>query len=144
MRRISRRNMPPANADKPLVSVIIVNYNGGDITLKSIVSVLNSDYPNLEVIVVDNGSTDGSVEKVEKLGSPQVKVIKLGRNTGFSFAKRRRQSRKGALPLLFEQRRVCRKACHIYACGDVQGPRGEGDKSGRSTAQACFGKRSLL
>jgi len=78
--------MPLANADKPLVSVIIVNYNGGDITLKSIVSVLNSDYPNLEVIVVDNGSTDGSVEKVEKLGSPQVKVIKLGRNTGFSFA----------------------------------------------------------
>jgi len=78
--------MPLANVDKPLVFVIIVNYNGGDITLKSVVSVLNSDYPDLEVIVVDKGSADGSVEKVEELGSPRVKVIKLGRNTGFSFA----------------------------------------------------------
>jgi len=78
--------MPPANVDKPLVSVILVNYNGGNITLKSVISVLNSDYPNLEVIVVDNGSTDGSMEKVEELGSPLVKVIKLARNTGFSFA----------------------------------------------------------
>jgi len=73
-------------ASKPLVSVIIVNYNGGDVTLRSVTNVLNSDYPNLEVVVVDNGSTDGSIEKVEVLGSPQVKVVKLGRNTGFSYA----------------------------------------------------------
>lgn len=73
-------------AGRPLVSVIIVNYNGGGVTLRSVMSVLNSDYPNLEVVVVDNGSTDGSAERVESLGLPQVRVVKLGRNMGFSHA----------------------------------------------------------
>jgi len=73
-------------AGRPLVSVIIVNYNGGDVTLRSVMSILSSGYPNLEVIVVDNGSTDGSIERIESLGLSRVRVVKLGRNTGFSYA----------------------------------------------------------
>ena len=56
--------------DYPLVSVIILNYNGlknlHEILEKCIESVLKTDYPNFEVLFVDNASTDGSVEFIEK------------------------------------------------------------------------------
>ena len=45
---------------KPLVSVIIVNWNGGDVMLQCLESLIKVDYSNWELIVVDNGSTDGS------------------------------------------------------------------------------------
>lgn len=48
----------------PLVSVVLLNYNGlkylGDLLKECLDSVLKTDYPNFEVIFVDNGSTDGS------------------------------------------------------------------------------------
>lgn len=54
----------------PLVSAIILNFNGKsklpDILTLCISSVLNSDYPNLEVIFFDNGSTDDSVKFVDQ------------------------------------------------------------------------------
>jgi len=46
----------------PLVSVVILNYNGELFLKRCVNSVLNSRYPNLEVIFVDNASTDGSVK----------------------------------------------------------------------------------
>lgn len=47
-------------ADRPSVLAIVLNYNGKDLALATVASLLGSDYPNLEVLVVDNGSTDGS------------------------------------------------------------------------------------
>lgn len=47
---------------EPLVSVIIVNYNGIAFVNECLRTVLNSQYDNFEVIFVDNGSTDGSLE----------------------------------------------------------------------------------
>lgn len=44
----------------PLISVIIVNFNGRDFISDCLDSVLSSDYPNFEVILIDNASTDGS------------------------------------------------------------------------------------
>ena len=44
----------------PLVSVIIANWNGGDVFKNCLASLSKIDYPNWELIVVDNGSTDGS------------------------------------------------------------------------------------
>ena len=43
----------------PIVSIIIVNYNGKDVIGKCLDSVFATIYPYFEVIVVDNGSTDG-------------------------------------------------------------------------------------
>lgn len=51
------------------VSVITVSYNSADTIAESLQSVLNQEYENLELIVIDGGSTDGTVEIVEELGN---------------------------------------------------------------------------
>ena len=44
----------------PLVSIIILTYNAGNLLLNCVDSVFKSTYPNFEVLVVDNLSTDNS------------------------------------------------------------------------------------
>ncbi|MBS7649588.1 MAG: glycosyltransferase [Candidatus Bathyarchaeia archaeon] len=63
----------------PLVSIIILNYNGIKHLKTCLDSVLSTNYPNFEVIVVDNGSTDGSAEFV-KDNYPMVRLLRLSRN----------------------------------------------------------------
>ncbi|MEW5858968.1 MAG: glycosyltransferase, partial [Cyanobacteriota bacterium] len=58
--------------EKPFVSVIINNYNYGRFISEAIDSVLNQTYPHIEVIVVDDGSTDNSREVI---ASYQDKII---------------------------------------------------------------------
>lgn len=74
-----------AAAGNPRVSIIVVNWNGLKHTLPCVDSLLQSDYPDLEVIVSDNGSTDGSAEMVEAK-FPQVRVVRNGANLGFGAA----------------------------------------------------------
>ena len=63
----------------PKVSVVISNYNGLKLNLlqESLSSVLKNDYPNLEVIMVDNASIDGSPEVIKKKfgKNPRLKII---------------------------------------------------------------------
>jgi len=74
----------------PLVSVVILNYNGkknlGNIIDHCLKSVLESNYPHFEVVFVDNASTDGSPSWVrQEFGhDPRLKVIVNSRNYGFS------------------------------------------------------------
>jgi GT2 family glycosyltransferase len=71
---------------EPLVSIIIPNWNGEDlieICLNSLVN--NTDYKNLEIIVIDNGSVDNSCNLI-KTKFKEVKLIELEKNYGFSIA----------------------------------------------------------
>lgn len=61
---------------RPLVSILINNYNYGRFLRDAIDSALNQTYRNTEVIVVDDGSTDGSREIIASYGNRIVPVLK--------------------------------------------------------------------
>lgn len=71
-----------------MISVIIVNWNGGSVLVRCVKSVLESDYHNFEVIVVDNASSDGSIEGLINLygSDPRLHIIRLKKNVGFALA----------------------------------------------------------
>ena len=48
------------------ISIVIPSYNKVDFIEQSILSVLNQNYPNIELIIIDGGSTDGTVEIIKK------------------------------------------------------------------------------
>jgi len=54
------------STDRPLVSVITVVFNNVNLLEKTIRSVINQTYSNIEYIVIDGGSTDGTVELIKK------------------------------------------------------------------------------
>lgn len=68
----------------PLVSTIIPTYNRGDVICAAIESVLNQTYSNVEIIVVDDGSTDDTQVKLRCYGN-KIKVIRQV-NAGVSYA----------------------------------------------------------
>lgn len=61
--------------DKPLVSVLMVNYNREDTVKESIQSVLKQTYSNLQVIIVDDGSTDRSCEIIRSIPDSRVELF---------------------------------------------------------------------
>jgi len=67
----------------PLVSVVIVNWNGMKYIGDCLDSILHQTYSRIEIIVVDNASSDGSPELIRKK-YPMVKVIDSGSNRGFA------------------------------------------------------------
>jgi pyrroloquinoline quinone biosynthesis protein E len=93
-KQVSGKNALKPN---PLVSVIIVNYNYRDFVLLSLISALSQSYPNVEVIIVDDNSTDDSFEvlsnvpqviegKVALVSTPGFGQPALSRNFGRTFA----------------------------------------------------------
>lgn len=68
----------------PLISVVVLNYNGLKYLKRTIPPILGLKYPNYEVIVVDNGSTDGSLEYVRKI--ERIKLVKSPRLREKNFA----------------------------------------------------------
>ena len=79
----------------PLVSVIIVNYNGRKYLQPCFDSLFSGIYRDIEIIFVDNGSGDGSLEFVTK-NYPQIKVINNRANLGLAIASNRgAQAAKG-------------------------------------------------
>jgi len=64
----------------PLVDIVVLNYNSGNVLKKCFPSVLKTDYPNINFIVIDNGSKDGSADFVKKI--PNVIFISNLKNLG--------------------------------------------------------------
>jgi GT2 family glycosyltransferase len=69
---------------RPTVAVIILNWNGVNHLKKFLPSVLNSTWPDLQIVVGDNGSTDGSVAFIESEYGDRVKVIENDKNYGYT------------------------------------------------------------
>jgi GT2 family glycosyltransferase len=67
----------------PVVWVVILSWNGRADTLACVESCLKATYPNLRVLVVDNGSNDGSQAAVRER-FPQVERLELGENLGYT------------------------------------------------------------
>ena len=67
----------------PKVFIIILNYNGQDVIKKCLASVFKNEYADFEVVVVDNNSTDGSLEAAKNNFS-KAHFIKNEANLGFS------------------------------------------------------------
>lgn len=73
----------------PLVSVVMPVYNAENYILESVRSVLNQTYHNFELIIVDDASTDHSIELVSSIcdGNSHVKIVCLSENGGVSHAR---------------------------------------------------------
>ena len=67
----------------PRVFVIILNWNGRDDTLECIASIKEIDYSNYEIVVVDNGSVDDSVQAISKQ-YPEIMLLQTGENLGYA------------------------------------------------------------
>ena len=70
---------------KPKISIIIVNLNGRDYLEKCLPSIRKEVYANKEIVLVDNASTDGSIEYSKKI-FPNLKVVRNKCNLGFALA----------------------------------------------------------
>ena len=67
----------------PLVSIITVNYNQSALTLELLASLAQISYPSVEIIVVDNGSSESPKALIQR-AYPQVIVIESSENLGFA------------------------------------------------------------
>ncbi len=73
--------------DTPLVSVVIPVYNRVSTLERALRSVLMQCYDAIEVIVVDDGSTDGSQAVVQRVNDPRVQLVQHDKNRGVSAAR---------------------------------------------------------
>ena len=70
--------------DKPLVSVNILTYNAQDLIGSCLKSVLKQTYNNIKVLVIDNASTDKTLDVIRRI-SPKIRIIRNKNNLGLSI-----------------------------------------------------------
>lgn len=73
--------------NEKLVSVIVPTYNRKNKVVQSIKSVLKQEYANLECIVVDDGSVDGTEQEVLAIKDSRLRYVRLEKNSGPSIAR---------------------------------------------------------
>jgi GT2 family glycosyltransferase len=70
----------------PVVSVVIVNLNQRDLLARCLESLWRQTFPSVEIVVVDNGSTDGSIDYLRSIPEARLSSIYLSSNRGFAGA----------------------------------------------------------
>lgn len=70
-----------------MVSVIVPTYNRGNVIGRAVKSILRQTWPHFEIIIVDDGSTDGTKAIVDELGDPRIRYILLEQNAGVAHAR---------------------------------------------------------
>lgn len=81
--QLSKTVIPDMRVAEPKVTIIILNWNGMDHTLRCLESLLRIDYYNCDVIVVDNNSEDGSPKAIAD-SFPTVQIMRNSQNVGFA------------------------------------------------------------
>jgi glycosyltransferase involved in cell wall biosynthesis len=74
-------------ADVPTVSVVMAAYNGGAFIRETIESVLAQTMPDFEIVIVDDGSKDDTLEVLAAIDDPRLRVIRAERNGGPAAAR---------------------------------------------------------
>jgi len=69
---------------QPFFSVLIVNYNAGELLQKAINSLKNQTFKDFEIVLVDNNSSDASVDDLDISGLSQIRVLRENENHGFA------------------------------------------------------------
>lgn len=72
-----------ASTRAPKVTVVVLNWNGWPDTVPCVASCLRSDYSGLRILIVDNGSNDGS-ERILRERFPGIDVLQTGENLGYA------------------------------------------------------------
>lgn len=103
--------MSLSNTENPLVSFIVLSYNHADFIEKTIRSISEQDYKNIEIIVIDDGSTDNSVEFLKD----------LQRNISFKLFEKENGGVVSAIN--FGVEKVSGVYTILHACDDISLPR---------------------
>jgi glycosyltransferase involved in cell wall biosynthesis len=75
------------NLSTDKISIIIPSYNREHFIIRSINSVLNQSYQNIEVILIDDGSTDNTKNEISQIKDKRFRYIKLRKNKGANVAR---------------------------------------------------------
>lgn len=75
------------NDEKPLISVIMACYNSEEYIKEAIDSIICQTYPNWELVIVDDNSTDRSVELISEYDNDKIKLVRLFKNRGAQYAR---------------------------------------------------------
>ncbi|ODS39742.1 MAG: glycosyl transferase [Candidatus Altiarchaeales archaeon WOR_SM1_79] len=104
-----KKNIVRKEITRGLVSIIIVNWNGLKYLDDCLQSLFNQTYPEIEIILVDNASTDGSVDFVKE-NFPSVRIFRNSENLGFAEGTNIGiQKSEGDLIALFNQDAIANK-----------------------------------
>jgi glycosyltransferase involved in cell wall biosynthesis len=74
----------PASNSMPVISVLMAAYNGQAYVAQAIRSLQNQSIPNIEIVVVNDGSTDDTLQILESLAAvdPRIRILDIGENKG--------------------------------------------------------------
>lgn len=81
------REIKSAASGTPRVSVLVPTYNTRAHVREAVCSLLNQTWRDLEIVVVDDASTDGSTEVLADIDDPRLRIVRLDHNVGLSGAR---------------------------------------------------------
>lgn len=70
--------------EEPMVSILLLNWNGIDFTNKCVASLLKTIYQNREIILIDNGSLNNEADKLRRKFGNKIRVVPLKENLGYA------------------------------------------------------------